>query len=305
MTSTSAADTPTVALLGQPSQTSTTETTAEPVRLPLLGCIVKANVVGSISHVTLTQCFHNIHSDELEITYCFPLIEGSTVCGFNLEYESGAVINGVVKERDQAVKDFTQAKKCGLKAGLLESDRPDVFKLSLGFLAAGEHVRIDITYISILKIENDDICFVFPTSIAPLYCPLHSSEKLSEDPFASKVIFEGQHVQVSFRAMSPIISLSSPSHHDSASITISGSSAVATMPNISRGPDIILIYKEESSNEPRALLEIGPDGSGWSRSTPKSTPPTRKPTNSSSSSIGAAAWTASESARPGKRWGCS
>ncbi len=235
------------------------DTESEVTSLPLLGWSAKAEVLGCVGEVTLIQCFQNTQSETVDITYCFPLNEGSSVCGFQLERESGAVISGVAKEKAQALQEFREAKTRGQTAALLEYDRPDIFKLSLGVLAPKEHVKISITYLSILDAEDDDVCFVFPTSIAPLYSPNSTFRVDQSTPF----IFQGMQLEVSFQMCSPITSLTSPSHKSETNVDIhvSGTTATFKLTGISQRGDIILLCKEERAYEPRALLEVGPDGS--------------------------------------------
>jgi hypothetical protein len=255
----SATDGTTVALLAQTSKYSPENAVSKVSSLPLLGWSAKAEVLGCVGQVTLIQCFQNTQIETVDITYYFPLNEGSSVCGFQLERESGAAINGVAKEKAQALQEFREAKTRGQTAALLEYDRPDIFKLSLGILGPKEHVKISITYLSILNAEDDDLCFVFPTSIAPLYSPDSTFRQNQSTP----VIFEGMQLEVSFQMCSLITSLTSPSHKSEANIDIhvSGTTATFKITGSSQRGDIILLCKEEKAYEPRALLEIGPDGS--------------------------------------------
>ena len=65
--------------------------------IPLIGWIIYAENVDFISEVTLYQCSKNNCSSHTEVTYCFPLNEGSSVYTFRAEYEDGTIINSVVK----------------------------------------------------------------------------------------------------------------------------------------------------------------------------------------------------------------
>ena len=249
------------ALIARACKDSSSDSASDTFSLPLLGCSVKAEVLGCISQVTVNQCFQNTRTESMDITYSFPLNEGSTVCDFRYERENGTVIDGVVKEKQKAIQEFKEAKMQGRTAALLKRDRPDIFMLSLGHLGPKEHAKVSITYLSILNSEGDDLCFIFPTSLAPLYTPENSSVQ-ADGSSSSPIIFLGYELEASFTACSAITSLSSPSHGDekNISINLSGTTAAVQMTGITKRSDIILICKEEKAREPRALLEVAPDG---------------------------------------------
>ena len=240
-----------IALHGYCDVQNTTTNPLKKIELPLIGWVVNAEIIDFISEVTLYQCFQNTHLEEVEITYYFPLNEGDSVCGFSAEYESGSVITGIVKERGEAVQEYAKANENRQRAALLESERSDVFKLSVGRLAPNEHIKITISYVSILTAEADDICFFFPTSIASLAprCRPQHSDPSQLDPPSTQVVFHSQLLLASFKTASSILSITCPSHpsHPGLSIAIDGASATVAMPDFPTGPDIILLCAEEET----------------------------------------------------------
>src|SRR5438105_11082513 len=105
--------------------------------LPLKARDVHARIDGLLVETTVRQTFVNTLPEPLEATYIFPLPDRAAVTGFRMEV-AGRVIDGVLKERGQARRDYDEAVQAGHRAGITEEERPDVFTLRVGNLMPGE-----------------------------------------------------------------------------------------------------------------------------------------------------------------------
>src|SRR6185436_13680018 len=108
-------------------------------RLPLAGVRIAARVADRVAEITMEQKFRNPFTEALEAVYIFPLAGGSAVSAFELKV-GARVIKGVVKERGEARRTYTEAVQQGKRAALLEQDRDDVFTVQVGNLPPGEEV---------------------------------------------------------------------------------------------------------------------------------------------------------------------
>jgi von Willebrand factor A domain-containing protein 5 len=127
--------------------------------------------------------------------YELPLDEKAAVTSFRAEIDE-RVIEGVVKEREQAREEFDQAVKEGKNAYLGEQTRSDIFHISLGNLPTGKVVRIVVVYMApIESVGTDLLKFVLPTAISPRYDPWHNSQE--PIPAGQKFINEGVHIRLS------------------------------------------------------------------------------------------------------------
>ena len=72
----------------------------------------------------------------------------------------------MVKEKEQAKREYREAIEKGHGAYLMHQEQPEVFSVSVGNLPANCEVIIKITYVAELAIENNDIIFRFPAKIA-------------------------------------------------------------------------------------------------------------------------------------------
>jgi Ca-activated chloride channel family protein len=138
--------------------------------LPLDAVDVHAAITGLTARVTITQDYRNSFDVPLEATYIFPLPDRAAVTGLRME-AADRVIEGVLKERGQARKDYDDAIAEGKRAAIAEEDRPDVFTMRVGNILPGEKVTVRLTLDQPLPYEDDAATFRFPLVVAPRYIP--------------------------------------------------------------------------------------------------------------------------------------
>ncbi|XP_046649139.1 von Willebrand factor A domain-containing protein 5A-like [Daphnia pulicaria] len=186
----------------------------ESIPVPLIGVSVQARIVDLVAEVTIEQRYVNKENQPIEAVYLFPLDEGAGVSKFTAEVD-GRVIEGVVKETEQAKTDYDEAIKSGHSAFLVEEKLPDVFKAKVGNLAPGSGAKIRLTYVTELKVEGKEIRFYLPTTIAPRYIPPTDKSSTAADLATIKYSTESNY-QVDFNATvqmaSAITEIRSPTH---------------------------------------------------------------------------------------------
>eukprot|EP00567_Pseudictyota_dubia_P013205 CAMPEP_0197438938 /NCGR_PEP_ID=MMETSP1175-20131217/5801_1 /TAXON_ID=1003142 /ORGANISM="Triceratium dubium, Strain CCMP147" /LENGTH=965 /DNA_ID=CAMNT_0042968759 /DNA_START=104 /DNA_END=3001 /DNA_ORIENTATION=+ len=231
--------------------------------LPLTGVSVKAQTTDFIAEVKLTQCYKNSFSEPIEAIYNFPVD-----CDFVAEYDDGTTVRGVVKEKDQAREEYEKAIDEGKQANLLESVRSDIFTIHIGNLPPEGQVKINISYITYLKAQDDAVAFVLPTCIAPRYSPgteqHEPSEALALAPPHTGAKLYGLNIEARFKCCSDIKSITSPTHlcdNDSIIYNVKGKEGLVTLTDISMDRDLVLLVEEEKAHKPRACVEVSDDGS--------------------------------------------
>jgi Ca-activated chloride channel family protein len=181
---------------------------------PLKGTQVSANIEGFGARVVVVQTFTNPSPKAIEAVYTFPLPSDSAVDGMRMII-GNRVIDGVIKKRAEAKQTYEKAKKEGKSAALLDQERPNVFTQSVANIPPGADIRVAITYVQLLKFENDEFEFVFPMVVGPRY--LNGStpdpEKVSP-PIVPPGTRSGSKIQldVQLDAGAPITSLHSVLH---------------------------------------------------------------------------------------------
>jgi len=131
---------------------------------------VSISVAGPIVRTTVKQTFHNVSGQCVEGLYVYPLPEMSAVDTLKMTIGSRAIV-GEIREREQARKDYEQAKSEGRKAALVEQQRPNVFTTSVSGVMPAEDVTIEIAYQETAQFENGEFRLRFPMVVAPRYTP--------------------------------------------------------------------------------------------------------------------------------------
>ena len=62
-----------------------------------------------IPKVTISQTYKNVESVTIEAIYKFPVHEAAAICEFEAEIDGNRTVKGVVKEAQQAVKEYDEA----------------------------------------------------------------------------------------------------------------------------------------------------------------------------------------------------
>jgi Ca-activated chloride channel family protein len=127
------------------------------------------------------------------------------------------IIVAKIKEREQAKKEFEQAKEEGKSASLLEQERPNVFSMSLANIMPQEQVEIELRYTELVVPADNIYELVFPTVVGPRYASTRDNKK--ENAFVkTPYLRQGEkptselHITARIAAGLPIYDLSCPSH---------------------------------------------------------------------------------------------
>uniref|UniRef100_A0A0G4FXR4 VWFA domain-containing protein n=1 Tax=Chromera velia CCMP2878 TaxID=1169474 RepID=A0A0G4FXR4_9ALVE len=144
--------------------------------VPLQGVHLETKVIDMVAVSQLTQTYFNVEQQPIEARYCFPLLESSAVTAFRAEIE-GRVVEAEAKEKVQAKQEYTDALRRGDGAYLLEQEGPDIFQCSIGNIPPRTCVKVTMTFVHELAIDEKSVRLLFPMHIAPRYCPAGVSEE--------------------------------------------------------------------------------------------------------------------------------
>ncbi|HXH39782.1 MAG TPA: VIT domain-containing protein, partial [Thermoanaerobaculia bacterium] len=131
---------------------------------------VSISVSGPIVRTSVKQTFHNTTGHCVEGLYVYPLPELSAVDTLKMTIGSRVIV-GEIHEREQARKEFEQARSQGRKAALVEQQRPNVFTTSVSGVMPDEDVVIEIAYQEMALFENGQYRLRYPMVVAPRYSP--------------------------------------------------------------------------------------------------------------------------------------
>jgi len=183
---------------------------------PLKHTSVKASVSGSITRVNVSQEFTNPFPDEIEAIYVFPLPDQAAIDDMTITIGDRKV-KGLIKKRDEARAIYDAAKKQGLVAALLDQERPNIFTQSVANILPGANIKVEISFVEQLKLEDGVYEFVFPMVVGPRYIPgtLQGSDASNiSPPVVPKGLRAGHDIsiEISIDAGMPIGGIESPSH---------------------------------------------------------------------------------------------
>jgi hypothetical protein len=182
--------------------------------LPPLSVAVDASIVQDTARVAVTQRFRNDSSIPIkEAAFTFPLPAGCTVTDFSCRIGTNKIIRGTVKPREEAREAFqNHIRNHDTAAGLLEQDTSEIFTTTLGNIPEGTEVRVNLTYITILKHRFADgrnaTTLTLPTSIAPRYG--NAPEEYNNA--AAVNVAQGLTLDIEVIESETIASIASPSH---------------------------------------------------------------------------------------------
>ena len=186
-------------------------------QLPLKDTRVEISVAGVIADVKVRQIYRNEGSRPINASYVFPASTRAAVYAMRMQI-GNEIIVAKIKEREQAKKDFEQAKEEGKSASLLEQQRPNVFSMSLANVMPQEQVEIELRYTELLVPTDNVYELVFPTVVGPRYASPNDGKDKDSKFVETPYLHQGQqptselHITTKIFAGVPIYDLSCPSH---------------------------------------------------------------------------------------------
>ncbi len=187
-------------------------------QLPLKSTSAVANISGVIADVVVTQVYKNEGKKALEAIYVFPASTRAAVYGMKMVIGK-RVIEAKIKKRDEARKDYEDAKKQGKSASLLEQQRPNVFQMNVANIMPGDEIRVELKYTEMLVPTDRIYEFVYPTVVGPRYSNKPADGALPSDKWVQNpYLREGEKptyafdMTVNVAGGMPIKELASTSH---------------------------------------------------------------------------------------------
>ncbi|RDH83002.1 MAG: marine proteobacterial sortase target protein [endosymbiont of Galathealinum brachiosum] len=139
-------------------------------QMPLLRTVVDMHVSGMISRNHVKQYFKNPNDSWIEAIYVFPLPENSAVDHMRMRI-GNRIIEGEIKEKQEAKRLYKKAQKEGKKTALIEQQRPNLFTNQVANIGPGETIVIEIEYQQTLHYDQGNFSLRFPMAITPRYIP--------------------------------------------------------------------------------------------------------------------------------------
>jgi len=140
------------------------------VTAALLNTDINIQVNGLVARVSVMQEFKNDGGEWVEGIYVFPLPDKAAVDQMRL-YIGDRFIEGEIREKKQARKEYEQAKQAGKKTSLIEQQRANLFTTSVANIGPGETVIVEIEYLEDVHYDDGTFSLRFPLTLTPRYIP--------------------------------------------------------------------------------------------------------------------------------------
>ena len=187
-------------------------------RLPLKSTSAKVRIAGVIADVTVTQGYKNEGKRPLEALYVFPASTRAAVYGMTMTIGERTIIARIAK-REEARREYEEAKQAGQSASLLEQQRPNVFQMNVANILPGDVIQVELKYTELLVPTDGIYEFSYPTVVGPRYSNqsvegAEPSERWIENPY----LHQGEAPTYAFQmaidlsAGLPVQDVVSPSH---------------------------------------------------------------------------------------------
>jgi Ca-activated chloride channel family protein len=229
--------------------------------VPALATDVELRIAGIVARARVSQTFRNPTDRWLEAVYVFPLPETAAVDHMTLEV-GGRVLEGQVREKEAAKREYRAARDDGKAATLLEQARPNVFTISVANLGPGEEARVRIELQDTVQVDASGFRIRFPMVVAPRY------EAGPPAPGERRVVPVVLHpddgpvnpfrLTVELDAGFPVAEVGSASHAVLVTDLAASRRRIVTGDYADR--DFVLAWKPEPGTEPRAVLLAEADG---------------------------------------------
>ncbi len=140
------------------------------VPVPLRHTDVQARIDGYIGTVSVKQEFTNPYPEKIEAVYVFPLPENAAVNDFLMTI-GGRTIRGVIREKEEAAKIYSEARRQGYAASLLTQERPNIFTQHVANIEPGKQIDVEVRYFHTLAYRDGWFEWAFPMVVGPRFNP--------------------------------------------------------------------------------------------------------------------------------------
>jgi len=129
---------------------------------------VDISISGLLARASVSQRFLNPGPDWAEGVYVFPLPHDAAVDHMRLRVD-GRVIEGQIRERQEARAIYERAKREGRRSGLVQQERPNVFMTSVANIPPGSEIEVEVEYQQSVRFDDGVLSLRLPTVVAPRY----------------------------------------------------------------------------------------------------------------------------------------
>lgn len=127
---------------------------------------IRAEVTGLVARIHVTQEFQNTSRGWSEAVYRYPLPDGAAVDRMTVEV-GDRVLEGDIRERQEAVRQYQQARSAGKITTLVQQERANQFETRLANIGPGDRIRVSISFLSRVEFRDGTFSLRIPMTFTP------------------------------------------------------------------------------------------------------------------------------------------
>ena len=129
---------------------------------------IEIEITGLVARIEVSQVFRNTGQSWAEAIYRYPLPIGAAVDRLRVE-TGGRVIEGEIREKEDARRVYQQARSSGRLASLVEQQRANQFETRLANIGPGEDVRVFISFMARVDYRDGSFGLRMPMTFTPRF----------------------------------------------------------------------------------------------------------------------------------------
>lgn len=138
--------------------------------LPLRTVRHRAKITGLQLEDEVTQEYGNELKGPVEAVYVFPLPAEAAVLGVEMRIGQKRIVSEI-RKREDAVREYEEARDTGHHAALLEQERPNIFTMSVAGIEPGEAISVTVRILAPVSWQDSGGRLSLPLVVAPRFIP--------------------------------------------------------------------------------------------------------------------------------------
>ena len=127
---------------------------------------MQVEVTGLVARINVSQAFRNSGRGWSEAIYRFPLSDGSAVDRMTVQVGQRVLV-GEIQEKQDARRQYQQAKSSGKVATLVEQQRANQFETRLANIGPDEEITVSISFLARVDYRDGGFSLQIPMTFTP------------------------------------------------------------------------------------------------------------------------------------------
>jgi len=151
---------------------------------------MQVSIAGVVARVAIVQRFASDGGGFAEAVYALPLPDDAAVDRLTMRI-GDRVIEGEIREREQAERVYSTARAAGQRASLVRQNTPNLFTTAVANIGPGESIEITIEYLQTARYDNGEFSLRVPMTYTQRYGVDTTAEPPGFDALAETSLMRG------------------------------------------------------------------------------------------------------------------